>query len=287
MKKSLLINAGLLAVIVVLGLAAWLKPAAKEQQHSLSTLKAAEVKSIEVTIGAAAPLVLERVANDWRLNAPLQARADGFQVQRLLEILDAKSGTRFPAAGLARYGLNEPYARLRISGQDFSFGAANEMSREQYVLSGDGIYLLPLRYAAALPKDAFNLLSKQLFAADEAPLAFELEGFKVEQVNGTWTLKMSAANAAAGEAGTDDINRWVDQWRLAGAISVQAATQRKPIGIMKATLKNGSTVVVKILEHGAGTVLAREDQPFEFVMAAETANRLLAPPAAAIAPAAK
>ena len=287
MKKSLLINAGLLAVILVLGLVVWLKPAAKEAQHSLSTLQASEVKSIEVTIGASAPLVLARTANDWRLTAPLQARADGFQVQRLLEILEAKSATRFPAAGLARYGLNEPYARLRIGGQEFSFGAANDMSREQYVSSGDGVFLLPLRYAAALPKDAFNLVSKQLFAADEAPLAFELEGFKVEQVNGTWTLQMSAANAPAGGASADDINRWVDQWRLAGAIGVQAATPRKPLGLMKATLKNGVTVVVKILERGAGTVLARADQPYEYVMATETANRLLAPPAAAVAPAAQ
>lgn len=287
MKNSLLINAGLLAVILVLGLVVWLKPATKEAQHSLSTLQASEVKSIEVTIGASAPLVLARTANDWRLTAPLQARADGFQVQRLLEILEAKSATRFPAAGLARYGLNEPYARLRIGGQEFSFGAANDMSREQYVSSGDGVFLLPLRYAAALPKDAFNLVSKQLFAADEAPLAFELEGFKVEQVNGTWTLQMSAANAPAGGASADDINRWVDQWRLAGAIGVQAATPRKPLGLMKATLKNGVTVVVKILERGAGTVLARADQPYEYVMATETANRLLAPPAAAVAPAAQ
>ena len=54
--------------------------------------------------------------------------------------------------GLARYGLSEPYARIKIGSQDFSFGAANEMSREQYVLSGDAVYLLPLRYGAALPK---------------------------------------------------------------------------------------------------------------------------------------
>jgi len=281
MKKSLLINAGLLVAIIVLGLVAWYKPSGNEPSHPLSALKAAEVKAIALTIGAAPPFVLERTDSDWQMTAPLKARVDAFQVQRLLELLDAKSNTRFAATGLARYGLSEPYARIKIGSQDFSFGAANEMSREQYVQSGDAVYLLPLRYGAALPKSAFNLVSKQLFAADEAPVSFDLGTFTVEQFDTKWTLQMAAAGAAKSEAGPDDINRWVDQWRLASALGIQAPTQRKPLAVLNVRLKNGKAVAVKILERGANTALARDDEPFEYVMAAETATRLLAPPAAA------
>jgi hypothetical protein len=287
MKKSLLINAGLLAAVVVLGLLAWFRPSSSEPSHKVSTLKAAEVRSLEISIGSAPKITLERAETGWEIAAPFSARADNFQVQRLLELLDAKSNERFPATGLARYGLNEPYARVTIDRQEFSFGAFNEMSREQYVLSGDGVYLLPLRYAAALPKTAFALVSKQLFAASEAPVDFDFGSFQVEQADGKstmkWTKKMAPATDT--EAGPDDINRWIDDWRLASALGVQAPTGRKPVGALKVHLKTGHDVIIKVLERGTNTVIARSDLPFEYLLSAETAARLLSPPTTAPPPA--
>ncbi len=288
MKKSLLINAALLATIILLGLVAWLKPSNSDPSQRLSTLKAADVKTIEVVIGPTKPVTLERIGTDWQIAGPFQARADAFQVQRLLELLEAKSGSRFAAAGLARYGLNEPSARIKIANQEFSFGAANEMSREIYVMSGDTIYLLPLRYAALLPKSTLDLVSKQLFGADEAPTAFDFGSFKVEQADGKWTLKMTSTSVPAAEAGPDDINRWVDDWRLAGAIGLRPPSKNQPVGALKVVLKNGTPVVLKILERAANTVISRNDEPFEYILSAETARRLLMPPGtlAAAAPAA-
>lgn len=278
MKKSLWINAGLFAAIVALALFAWFKPSGSEPAHRLSTLKAAEVKSLQVIVAGAPPISLEREAAGWAIAAPFTARADRFQVQRLLELLDAKSNERFAAAGLARYGLNEPYARIVIDRQEFSFGAFNEMSREQYVLTANGVFLLPPRYAAALPKSPLNLVSKQLFTADEAPVGFDFGSFKVEQSDGKWTLTMTSSTLPAAEAGADDINRWVDDWRLASALGVQGPTQRKPVGALKVTLKDGRDVLVKIIERGANTVVARSDEPFEYLLSAETGARLLMPP---------
>jgi hypothetical protein len=247
-------------------------------------LKAAGVKSLEVVIAGAPPITLERETAGWKMTAPFPARADSFQVQRLLDLLDAKSNERYAATGLARYGLNEPYARISIDRQQFSFGAMNEMSREQYVQSGDGVYLLPLRYGAALPKNPFNLVSKQLFDADEAPVGFDFGTFKVEQGDGKWTLTMTASTPPSA-AGADDINRWVDDWRLASALGVQAPTSRKPVSALKVRLKSGRDVIIHVLERGANTVIARSDQPFEYVLTTETGTRLLSPPAPIPAPA--
>jgi hypothetical protein len=278
MKKSLLINAVLVAAVLVLGLVAWLKPSNRDADFRLSTLKAADVKAVELVIGNSTPLTLQRTENGWEVAHPFPARGDAFPIQRLLELLDAKSGVRLPATGLARYGLNEPTAKVRLATQEFSFGAVNEMSREVYVLTGDNIYLVPLRYAALLPKSPLDLVSKQLFAAEEAPAGFDFGSFKVAQADGKWALTMTSTSVPASEAGPDDINRWVDEWRLAGALGVQMAGKRKPVGALQVTLKNGSAVVVKILERGDNTVVAREDEPIEYILSAETARRLLAPP---------
>ena len=214
---------------------------------------------------------------DWKLTAPLSARADSVQVQRLLEILDAKSKDRYPATGLARYDLNEPYARVTINQQTFGFGAVNELSREQYVLTQDGVYPVSLRYGGALPKNALQLVSKQLFAADEAPVAFSLPDFTLTQQDGRWQLTPPAADSSA-----DDINRWVDEWRLASASSVQPAGDRKPLATIKIKLKSGTEISVAVLQREPQLVLMRSDQPYAYELSADAAKRLLARPAAGV-----
>lgn len=273
MKGKFWLNVALLTAVVALALLAYIKPHKSEPEHKLSTLKAADAKNIKIEIAGAAPIALERATTDWRLSAPLSARADNFQAQRLLEILEATSKDRFPATGLARFDLNEPHARVTINRQTFGFGAVNSMSREQYVLTQDGIYLVPLRYGAALPKDALQLISKQLFAAEEAPVAFEFKEFGLAQRDGKWQLTPPAADLSQ-----DDLNRWVDEWRLATALAVLPASNRKPLATINVSLKDGRATRLAVVQREPEFVLARSGQPFEYQFAGEAAKRLLAPP---------
>jgi hypothetical protein len=168
MKGRAALNLALLAAVIALALFAYYKPHKGEPEHKLSAIKATDATSIRIEIAGSPPIALARTGTDWNLTAPLPARADSLQVQRLLEILDATARDRFPASGLARYDLNEPPARLTINQQTFGFGAVNEMSREQYVLTQDGIYPVSLRYGTLLPRTVYQLVSRQLFGADEA-----------------------------------------------------------------------------------------------------------------------
>lgn len=275
MKRGLWINVALLSTVVALVLFAWIKPHKGEPDFKLSTLNAADATSIKIEIAGAAPIVLERPASGWQIISPLAARADSFQVQRLLGILEATSKDRFPAAGLARFELNEPYARVTINQQVFSFGAANPISREQYALTRDGIYLIGLRYGATLPGNVMQLVSKQLFAPEEAPVAFEFKEFSLAQHDGRWQLTPPAANLSA-----DDINRWVDEWRLATALAVQPASERKPLATVNVRLKGGDTITLSLLQREPQLMLARSDQKFEYQLPGAIAQRLFAPPAA-------
>ncbi len=274
MKSRQWLNVALLAAVTALALFAYYKPHQSEPELRLSTLKAADVKNLRIAITGSPPLVLERTASEWRLTAPLAARADSFQMQRLLALLDATAKDRLPAAGLARFDLNEPYARVTADQQRFSFGAVNQMSREQYVLTQAGVYLLPLRYGAALPKSALQLVSRQLFAADEVPVAFEFKEFSLAQQDSKWIMSPAAADMSQ-----DDINRWIDEWRLASALAVQAADGRKPLATIKVRLKNGGNLALTVLQHEPELVLARSDESFAYQFAGALASRLLAPPA--------
>lgn len=278
MKRNLWINVALLTAVAALALFAYLKPHQSQPEHRLSTLKTADARTIKIEIAGSAPIALERAAAEWRLSAPFAARADDFQSQRLLEILDAASKDRFPAAGLARFDLNEPNARLTINQQAFSFGAVNPMSREQYVLTQDGIYLIALRYGAALPKNALQLVNRQLFAAEEAPAALEFQEFRLAQQDGKWVMSPAIADSSQ-----DDINRWIDEWRLATALAVLPMSNRKPLATIKARLRSGNDVTLTVLQREPELVLARSDQQFEYQFSAGVAQRLLAPPTVAAA----
>lgn len=275
MKRNLWINVALLTAVAALALFAYLKPRQGQLEHKLSTLKAGDARTIKIEIAGGARIALERAASGWRLSAPFAARADDFQSQRLLEVLDAASKDRFPAAGLARFDLNEPNARLTINQQAFSFGAVNPMTREQYVLTQDGIYLIALRYGAALPKNALQLVNRQLFAAEEAPVALEFKEFRLEQQDGKWVMSPAVVDSSQ-----DDVNRWIDEWRLATALAVLPMSNRKPLATIKVRLRNGNDVALAVLQREPELVLARSDQPFEYQFAGEAAKRLLAPPAA-------
>ena len=274
MRKKLWLNVALAAAVIALALLAWLKPPKSEPELKLSHLAAADVNRIAIQVSGAPPIALERAPAGWRMTAPVDIRADDFQVQRLLALADATARERFAASGLARFDLNEPYARVSLNQQTFSFGAVNQMSREQYVLTQDGVYLVHLRYAAALPKDALQLASKQLFTADEAPVAFELRDLKLVQRDGRWQLEPPQPDASA-----DDINRWVDEWKLAAALSLAPASGRKPIESIRIGLKNGNAITLAVLEREPSLVLARSDRKLEYHFPASAARRLLASPA--------
>ncbi len=274
MKHRIWLNLALLAAVAALALFAYLKPFRDEPEHKLSTIKVAEATNIKIEMSGAAPIALERASSEWRLVSPFAARADGFQARRLLEILDATSKDRFPAAGLARFDLNEPRTRLTINQQSFGFGAVNPVGREQYVLTQDGVYLVPLRYGEALPKNPWQLVSRELFGADEAPVAFGFSAFSLAQQDGKWVMSPAAADLSQ-----DDFNRWVDEWRLASAATVRAADNRKPLATIKVKLKNGSEIALAVLQREPDLLLARSDQAFVHQFAADAAKRLLAPPA--------
>src|SRR4051812_19435493 len=119
MKQWSWLNLALIVAVCALALFAYYKPAKTGPEHRLSALKAADAATIKVEIAGNPPFALARAGTDWKITAPVSTRADGIQVQRLLEILDATAKDRFPAAGLARYDLNEPPVRVTVNQQTF------------------------------------------------------------------------------------------------------------------------------------------------------------------------
>jgi hypothetical protein len=277
MKRSLWLNALLLVAVAGLGLFVYLRPKSDAPaEHALSALKPEEVGSIRIEREGAAAVVLERKQDAWFLVAPLAARADDFAVQRLLAIVQAKAAHRLAATDLARFDLERPQARLIIGGQSFAFGMVSEVAREQYVLTGNAVYAVDPRYGMALPGNAAALISRRLLAPGEVPVRIEVSGFSVTQRDGRWVLA-----PAPGESSQDDLNRWVDEWRLATALRVEPYAKGKIQGEIKLQLKNGGKLALGVLSREPELVVLRPDEKLQYHFVAEVAKRLLAPPGSA------
>jgi hypothetical protein len=264
----------LAAVVAVLGLYVYFKPARAPTEYTLSPLKAQDIKSIRVERpGDTAPLLIERRQDGWYVASPFAARADALRAHQVLAIAEAKSLHRLPATDLGRFELDRPVAWVTLAGQTFSFGLVNAVTREQYVLSGDFVYTLHPRYGASLPARAADAVNRQLFAADETPVRFELGDFTVEQRDGKWRLM-----PGAGALSQDDLARWVDEWHLASALRVEPWAGRKPVAEVRVRLKSGGSVTLGVVARQPELVLVRIDEKMQYHLRAEAAKRLFSPP---------
>jgi len=277
MSRAGWLNTALAAAVVALGVFFYLGPGRDAAvEYPLSALKSREARSLRIERAGAAPIVLDRKQDAWFISAPFAARADALRVQQLLTIVEARSAHRLPAADRGRFGLEQPEARIIVDGQPFSFGMVSDITREQYVMAGDAIYAVHPRFGAALPVNAIQMASRQLFGADESPVRIALRDFAVEQRDGKWTLAPSS-----GELSQDDLLRWVDEWRLASALHVEQRSAARTRDEVRIQLKNGGEFTLGVVSREPELVLARSDEKLQYRFRAELAKRLLSPPGAA------
>jgi hypothetical protein len=274
MRRSWLLNAALLVIVVALGWFVYLKPRSNEPvRYPLSALKAVAVAKISFERAGGAPITLEKKGALWFITAPLAAPAEPFQIQRLLSILDAMASNRLAATDLARFDLDRPAARLTVDSQTFSFGTINTVAREQYVLTGNAVYPINPSYGATLPADATQLIRRQLFADNEVPVRFEFSDFTVTSAGGKWSVVPAPADFSQ-----DDINRWVDDWHLASALHAEPYAGAKAVGAIKVGFKDGRKITLDILQREPELVLLRPDQNLQYAFFPDTVKRLLSPP---------
>jgi hypothetical protein len=264
-------------LIVIAALAAWIHYRPRPEStttHALSVLKPAAVRRAQLERGSSATsITLEQVDNTWRMTAPFAARLDQFQVERLLSILQAHSSVRYPATELARFGLDRPLAAVTADGQTFAFGAINNTTREQYVMTRNEVYLVALTYGAALPRNADALLARQLLAPGEIPVRFDLPDLTVALENGNWAVAPAVPDLSA-----DDRNAWVDAWRNASAMSVYRHDGARAIQNIKITLKDGRTLDLNIVKREPELILLRADEGVQYLFVPDVAKRLISPP---------
>ena len=100
-----------------------------------------------------------------------------------------------------------------------------------------------------------------------------LPEFTVSKNNDRWTLL-----PPAGEAGADELQRYVDQWRMASAAAAEPYDRRAPRGDIRITLADGTTLTLGVLQREPQLVLWRRDNGLQYTFLAAAARTLLGNP---------
>jgi hypothetical protein len=275
MSRATLVNIVLALIVAGLALFLYLRPKPGDAPAlALSSLAPDGVTRVQVERGDAR-FVLEKRDGNWFLTQPYRARADEFRTKQLLDLLAAKASRKLPATDLARFDLDRPAVRVVFDDQPISFGTVNEMSNEQYVAAGDGVYLIPMRHAAALPQEARDLTGRQLFGPDEVPVEIALDGVAMVQRDGIWRLSPEAPGVSQ-----DDLNRWGDEWKAAASLLTQTGEPGATGESVTVKLKDGKIIRFAIVQRNPELVLRREDEGLQYHFSQAAGKRLLTPPSA-------
>jgi hypothetical protein len=277
MKLGWVVNALLLVGVIGLGTYAWHKAnRPKEPSHKLSALTIAGVKKVEVASRDAPGYTLEKRGETWFLAAPIEARADQTQVRRMLDLLSAASNEKLAATDLKRFDLDPPALRVTMDGQTFSFGGTNPLSQDQYLGTGDSVYLVSAYYASLVPRAADRVLTHSLFNESEKAVGFRFKGFSVEQKDGKWTLAPKPPSDKE-RLSQDDLNRWADDWHYASSLVTQPWSGKPGPDLVDVKLVDGKTITFVVVRREPELILARPDEKLQFQFSSEMSRRLLNP----------
>ena len=274
MTRLTLVNLALLLAVAALAVVTYFRPAREEAPtHAVSSRLPAHARSVRIERAGTPAIAVEKQGETWRIVEPLRAEADADRVQRLLEILTARSAQRYDAGDTERFDLARPRTRLVIDGESYQFGMVNAVAGEQYVLVGGVVHAIASRYGAALPLHAADIARRQLLSHAEIPVRFEMGEFALRQEAGKWL--MLPARKALSE---DELASWVKAWRITAASRVAPLTQRSYAGELRIALASGTSLTFGIVQREPELVIAREDEKLQYHFPSVTARRLLAPP---------
>lgn len=279
MSRRWWLNLGLLAAAGILVAIAVFKPGGETPapKPALTALHTEAIQRISIERPGQPPIVLEKTGEQWRLTAPLAARANRFRAEDLTRIASAESEARLPLdqTALGQYGLDKPLVSVRLDGEYIQFGGLHPLKQQQYVRYRDGVHLIGAQYLRAAVARFTDFIDTALIEDGREPLAFRLPELTLTQVDGHW--KLEPANQ---DIGSDRVMRFVQEWRHARALSVDRydgtpAKQRVRIEFGADAPDKRAVLEIGIVARTPQLILVRKDEGLQYHFPADTGKRLL------------
>lgn len=269
-----LLNIVLFSTAVVVAIVLyWPRSEPAQSDYAVVPIAPGDIRAIELERMKSPAIHLRRGDGEWLMKLPIEARLDETALARVLDLTRLRAANRLPAAELDRYGLDQPWARIRFETHTLEFGNTNTVTEEIYVRSGDAVYAVPARAAAAIPGTPGRLIAHRMFAATELPASIALRSFSVRHDGTRWQLSPAVAGISQ-----DDLIRWIEQWRYASSTTTQPAEPGSTADVT-VELRDGRKIAFDIKARTPDLVLHRRDEGLDYHLNAGMASVLLTAPA--------
>jgi len=229
MRRPVLVNGSLLALIVILGGLTWLSIQEQEADHIilLTQLNPDQVNRITLDNQTGQAIRLEHTDRGWQMLHPYEAKADDNRIQRLLEIVRSSSFSHFQApADVAEYGLAPP--------SGLQFGVQFHAGWSLLLRLKSQIHLIKDRFIHHLQARAEDFISPALLPAGSRIRAIHTPEWQLSFISsGKGSLDPPNTDISG-----DDLNKKRDQWQLARASRVVPAPEGKGSGRIEIKLEH-------------------------------------------------
>ena len=277
LKRRWWLNAGLMVLVAALVLVAIYLPGQKKQtsEPPLAAVAADSVSRVRIEKPEQPEIVLEKTGSDWKLAVPVKARANRFNVEKLLRVLAAPGETRIPAAAteLSQFGLEKPAARVWFDDQEIDFGALHPLENQVYVRYHNEVVLIPGHYLAASTYPYTNFSDSGLFDDGLTLTAIKLPDFTLVMKDGVWRRQPQDKRLTS-----DRVNDFAAEWQNARALTVDKYSGKEAVGQIEVTAtRDGKSekLMLGILAYKPDFVLHRADEDLEYHFTEETGKRLM------------
>ena len=278
MKNRWLLNIGLALLVGALALIAIYRPGAQKEPEGtpLTALATDSIQRIRLVRPKQPEIVLEKSAEEWRLTAPRNARANSFRVNELVRLAATPITTRFPAAPaeFGKYGLDNPLATLFLNDAEIRFGGMHPLNNQLYVLHAGQVQLIPTSVFRAATAPLNDFLSTSLIEDTTKLLAFKFPAFSLKQnEQGAWVRTPELK-----DLGSDQVNRFVDEWRYARALSVAPYAGKPAKERVLLTVADGDqqrVIEFGVIAHKPEFIVLRKDENLEYQFPEEAGARLM------------
>lgn len=277
LKRRWLLN---VALLLLIGALAWaiVHRSGQEKNASakpLTSLSTAAISQIRIERPDQSAISLVKSGEEWRLTAPLPARANRFNIESLLRTLSAPAEIRIPTVtgDLAKYGLDKPLSQLWIENEAISFGSMHPLSNQVYVLYKNEVVLIPAHYLSTAIYPYTNFIASRLIEEDRRLVALGLPGYSLSLKNGVWHHHPPYQTLTS-----DQINDFVASWQHASALRVDRYSGEDAIDeIVLTTLRDNKEIKLHlgILAYKPEFILFRKDENLKYYFTEQAGARLM------------
>lgn len=229
------LNLLLLAIVLALSGGAFMAKRDKDKpKETLTSLAAEGVSKIVIEWPGSPTIALEKQGAEWRLTAPVKARADGLEAVGATSLASSEVQSALEGAdiNLKELGLAPPDHTVILNDVKVEFGGNDALHSRRYVRVDGAVKLIDDPATGALDKDYADLVAKELFAPGDELVKIELPTLSLSRSDtGEWRSASGAPTA---------LKNLAEGWKGARAMWNEAADGAAPAGdAVRITLKDG------------------------------------------------